>query len=44
MAEKVDEPEPMKAGERTTGRAVWVGLGVFLAGLLDCLCGAGLIN
>ena len=37
VAEKVEEAEPMRARERTTGRAVWVGLGVFLAGLLDWL-------
>ena len=42
VAEKVEEPEPMRARERTTGRAVWVGLGVFWVGLLDCFCGAGL--
>ena len=41
-AEKVEEPEPMRARARTTGRAVWVGLGVFGVGLLDCFCGAGL--
>ena len=29
VAEKVEEPEPTRATERTTGRAVWVGLGVF---------------
>ena len=39
MAEKVEEPEPMRARERTTGIAVWVGLGVCLAGLLDWLWG-----
>ena len=26
MAEKVEEPEPVRAGQRTTRRAVWVGL------------------
>ena len=29
VAEKVEEPEPMRARERTTGRAVWGGLAVF---------------
>ena len=42
VAEKVEEPEPMRATARSTGRAVWVGLGVFWVGLLDCFCGAGL--
>ena len=28
VAEKAEEPDPMRARERTTGRAVWVGLDV----------------
>ena len=34
--EKVEEPEPLRSGERTTGRAVWAVVGVCLVGLLDC--------
>ena len=34
---KVEAPEPLRPGERTTGRAAWVVVCVFLVGLLDCL-------
>ena len=38
--EKVEEPEPLRSGERTTGRAAWVVVCVF--GWFVGLLGAGL--
>ena len=37
VAGKVEEHKPLMARERTTGRAVWAVVGVFLVGWLDCL-------